>query len=99
MFELTAQHTHLAEEFRKKPYGHHSPELEAALDRIRVTNPDGKLLAVCIRPGKQWVVAHLQGEPPRAVLHTEEIFTSREDVEWAVFRLRWKSITLCDPVS
>lgn len=92
-FQLTGDGRHLAQEFKTNPYGHHSPELEAALDQLRVVNPEGKLILVCTRAGREWTVAHLEGDPPRAVLHTDLVFSSTEEAEWAVFKLRWKWLT------
>lgn len=92
-FRLTADRGDLALEFKAKPYGHHSPELEAALGQLRMVNPDGKMILVCTRPGREWTVAYLEGDPPRAVLNSDLVFSSLEQAEWAVFKLRWKSLT------
>ncbi len=92
-FRLTTDRTDLAEEFKAKPYGHHSPDLEAALDRLRMVNPEGKFILVCTRPGREWTLAHLEGDPPRAVLHGDLVFTSLEQAEWMVFKLRWEHLT------
>ena len=92
MFEINPEDTHLALEFKAKPYGHHSPELEAALDVLRSVNPQGKLIVV--RTGEQeWTIAHLEGDPPEAVLHEELRMPSPEAAEWAVFKIRWAAVT------
>lgn len=95
--ELKNTDTQLAEEFRAQPYGRHSPALEAALDRLRMVNPDGKFIVVCTDRGREWTVAHLVGEPPRAVLHPELVFASTEEAEWAVFKRRWKHMRGVEP--
>ena len=92
MFEITSSHIHLAREFKAKPYGHHSPELEAALDVLRTINPQGKLIVIRTG-GAEWTVAHLEGDPPRAVLHEELRLPSAEAAEWAVFKIRWETVT------
>ena len=92
-FRVTSDRTDLAAEFKAKPYGHHSPDLEAALDQLRVVNPNGKFILVCTLPGREWTLAYLAGEPPRAHLQTDFVFTSLEQAEWAVFKLRWEHLT------
>ena len=62
-----------------------------------MTNPQGKPLLVCTRPGREWTLAHLQGDPPRAVLHSDQRFASLEAAEWAVFKQRWKALTGREP--
>ena len=92
MFKIKSEHTHLAVEFKARPYGHHSPELEAALDVLRCVNPEGKLIVV--RTGThEWTVAHLEGEPPRAVLHQDCRLETPEAAEWAMFKIRWAAVT------
>lgn len=92
-FRLEAERTDLAAEFKAQPYGDHSPALEAALDRLRLVHPEGKLILVCTRPGREWTLAHLEGDPPRAVMHPELVYASPREAEWAVFKLRWKWLT------
>lgn len=96
-FRLQASRSDLAAEFKARPYGDHSPELEAALDQLRLLNPEGKIILVCTQPGREWTVAHLEGDPPTAVLHSDLAFSSTEQAEWAVFTLRWKWLTGAEP--
>jgi hypothetical protein len=93
VFTLTADRVELATEFRCNPYGIHSPELQAALDRLRLVNPDGKMVLVCTIPNREWVVAELRGEPLRAHMRDDLVFDSPEGAEWAVFKLRWQCLT------
>ena len=93
MFQLTADRLDLAREFRHNPYGVHSPELQAALDRLRLVNPDGKMILVCTKQNREWVVAELRGTPLRAHMRNDLVFDSLEDAEWAVFKLRWCHLT------
>ena len=92
-FRLTADRLDLAGEFKAKPYGHHSPELEAALDQLRVVNPNGKMILVCTRPGREWTLAYIKDDLSPAVLDADLVFTSLEQAEWAVFKLRWQWLT------
>ena len=92
-YKLNSERTDLAEEFRAKPYGHHSVELDAALNVLRGADSDGKLILVCTHRGREWAVAHLEGDPARAVIHHDLIFSSVEEAQWAVFKHRWKTVT------
>jgi hypothetical protein len=79
----------LAAEFRARPFGRHSPELQALLDLMRRAENCQDLILVAIAPG-QWVLGERQpdGKPPR--LLEAEAFDSREAGEWAAFRRRWE---------
>jgi hypothetical protein len=92
-FQLTADRVDLAREFRRNPYGVHGPELQAALDQLRLVNPNGKMILVCTRPNQEWVVAELRGSPLVAHRRDDLVFGSLQDAEWSVFKLRWKLLT------
>ena len=96
-FELDGERTDLAREFKAQPYGSHSAELAAALAALRGADPEGKLILVCTQRGLEWPVAHLEGDPPRAILHRDLIFSSIEQAQWAVFKRRWKALTGVEP--
>ena len=93
MYKLTTDRIELAREFRGNPYGVHSPELKAALDQLRLVHPNGKMILVCTKPGRQWTLAELRGNPLRPHLREDMVFTSLEDAEWAIFKLRWPILT------
>ena len=90
MFKLTGDRIDLAREFRDRPYGIHSPAPQAALEQLWLVNPNAKMLLVCTRPGREWTLAEIPGDPPRAHLRGDMVFESVEDAEWAVFKLRWQ---------
>jgi N,N-dimethylformamidase len=81
----------LAAEFRARPFGRHSPELQALLDIMRRAENCQDLILVSIEPGR-WVLGERQphGKPPR--LFEDQIFESREAGEWAAFRQRWQAL-------
>jgi hypothetical protein len=93
MYRLEADRLDLAREFLAKPYGIHSPELKAALDQLRLIHPDGKMVLVCTKPHREWTLAELKGDPPRAVLREDMVFTDLAEAERAVFKLRWRILT------
>lgn len=81
----------LAEEFRLMPFGHHSEALQALLLRFRDEPLEGRLVAICLTPYREWVVGVWPGRRggPMQLLR-ETVFSSREAVEWEIFRIRWK---------
>ena len=79
----------LAAEFRARPFGRHSAELQALLDIMRRAENCQDLILVSVAPGK-WVLGERQpdGRPP--CLFEAEVFGSHEAGEWAAFRRRWE---------
>ncbi len=80
----------VAEEFRRQPYGRHSPELQRLLDIFRHEPFPAKHVLVCTKPYREWALAiytGIRGDPPR--LLPGLVFTSVADAELAVFKRRW----------
>ena len=93
MFAIDPGRTDLALEFRHRPFGPHSPELQAVLNVLRSSQHCQNLLLVCTHPHAEWVLAEKQpgGQPPR--LLPGGVFASVEAAEWHAFRLRWEAVT------
>jgi hypothetical protein len=84
----------VVDEFRENPIGHHSPNLQRVLNTLRGGPLAGKYVLVCTKPFAEWVLARHPGERGKPIeLLPEHKFASREEAEWAVFRLRWKAHT------
>ena len=84
----------LVDEFRRQPIGHHSPNLQRVLNTLRGGSLGGKYVLVCTKPFREWTLARHPGERGRPIeFLREQRFTSLEEAEWAVFRLRWKAHT------
>ena len=84
----------LVDEFRQRPIGHHSPNLQRVLNTLRGGPLAGKYVLVCTRPFREWVLARHPGERGKPIeLLREHTFKSREEAEWAVFSMRWKEHT------
>jgi N,N-dimethylformamidase len=81
----------LAAEYRARPFGRHSPELQAVLDTMRRAEHCQDLILVAIGGGR-WVLGERRpgGQPPR--LLRDEAFTRLEDGEWAAFKRRWRAL-------
>jgi hypothetical protein len=82
----------LAREFKAKPFGEHSPDLQYLLNLMRSRETTGRYVLVMTRPHAQWTLARLTDDnmgPPRL---TNMTFDSLEAAEWAVFQLRWEDM-------
>jgi hypothetical protein len=85
---------HLADEFLARPFGPASPELQRLLMIFRGEAMAGKYVLICTKPFAEWTLARLgrkRGDPVELI--EDQVFTSLEDAERAVFRLRWKAHT------
>jgi hypothetical protein len=54
----------------------------------------GRYVLICRRPYREWVLArHPGGRGKPFEILDEHRFSSLDEAEWAVFRLRWKEHT------
>jgi N,N-dimethylformamidase len=83
----------LIEEFKRNPIGHHSPDLQRLLNRMRGAPMAGKFCLVVISPNREWQLAKTSGVPGKPLEMLEQRFTSMAEAEWYVFRQRWKALT------
>lgn len=83
----------LIEEFRKKPIGHHSPDLQRLLNRMRGAPMEDKYCLVVTKPGREWQLAKTTGKPGKPLKMLSKRFSTMEEAEWYVFRQRWKALT------
>jgi hypothetical protein len=92
VYEFDKSRIDLAEEFKAKPYGRHSPDLHYLLNFMRRPQHDAFHVLIVIAPGERWRLATIAPgamEPPRL---TDVEFTRLEDAEWYVFRERWRRL-------
>lgn len=93
MYEIDPSRLDLAHEFRRRPLGHHSPELQAVLDRMRSAPIEGKHCLIVETPRARWLLARMTGNPLRPVPVPGVVFTDLAEAEWTVFKLRWHAMT------
>jgi hypothetical protein len=93
MFEIDATRVDLAREFKNRPYGEHSPDLQYVLNVMRRASDQEFHVLVMTRPHAQWTLARMKPGAPTAPAMTNVVFSSPEEAEWHVFRLRWKALT------
>ena len=94
IFPIDSARTDLALEFKANPRGPHVEELRRVLHRMRTTALRGRYCAIVKEPFESWVIGRLsgvRGEPPE--IFDERVFTNLDEIEWEVFRLRWKQLT------
>ena len=83
----------LIDEFKRNPIGHHSPDLQRLLTRLRGAPMPDKFCLVVIQANREWQLARTSGTPGKPLKLLEQRFTSMADAEWYVFRQRWKALT------
>ncbi len=95
LFEIDpARDLPLARAFRAAPWGPHSADLMRLLNRLRWEPMDDKFVLVSRERNRSWVIGKLEGGRGSPVrLLDDEVFTSREAAEWAVFKRRWTKAT------
>jgi hypothetical protein len=93
MYEIDPTRLDLAEEFRRKPYGRHSAELQRILNRMRTEPFDGHY--VLLRDGRfgPYRLGRFGATPADPITPTGHVFQTVREAEWAVFKLRWKRLT------
>lgn len=93
MYEIDPSRSDLAQEFRRKPYGRHSAELQRVLNRMRSEPFEGHY--VLLRDGRfgPWKLAQLGRRPQDPMTLTGHVFQDRTEAEWVVFKLRWLRLT------
>jgi hypothetical protein len=93
-YPIDPSRTDLAREFIDNPMGPHSAALQRIVTRMRDSEPAGRYVLVTRVPYKEWGLAQISGQ--RGVdltLLEDQVFTSIEDAERAVFKMRWEQIT------
>ena len=93
MFEIDPARLDLAEEFRRKPYGRHSADLQRILNRMRTEPFDGHY--VLVRDGRfgPYRLGRFGATPADPIAFTGHVFQSVREAEWTVFKLRWRGLT------
>ncbi len=93
MYRIDPARADLAREFKERPLGAHSAELEKALLILRWGGVRGKSLILCTEPDRTWRLGKMG--PRRGAPMTEygPTYTKYADAVWACFRARWKETT------
>ena len=87
----------LVREFRARPFGAHSVELQQLLHRMRSAPIEGRHFLFMTRPHSEWTLARMSDDLPIRPVLTDTVFTDLGEAEWHVFKLRWRELTGEDP--
>ncbi|MBM3489875.1 MAG: hypothetical protein FJX68_05400 [Alphaproteobacteria bacterium] len=93
MFRIDPNRVDLAREYKARPFGVHSGDLQMVLNLMRALPVEGHHVLVMSKPHREWTLAVMGGRPPRPRLQPSQVFTSLEAAEWHVFKLRWQMLT------
>ncbi len=83
----------LAREFRAQPFGGHTPALQELLALMRTGPIEGRHFLWLSKPHKEWTLARMSDTRPLKPILIGPSFTSLEEAEWHVFKLRWEQLT------
>jgi hypothetical protein len=82
----------LAQEFRARPHGRHSADLQRVLNRMRSEPFGGRYILVQERKGQPYRLAQLGATPSDPINYTGDTFVTLAEAEWAVFKMRWRRL-------
>ena len=84
-----AGRTDLFEEFMRRPFGRHSPDLQSLLEYMRGAPIVGKHFLLMTRSNVEWMLARFtEGDPLGVERLPEIVFDNITEAERYVFRLR-----------
>ena len=94
MFRIDPSRRELAAEFKARPFGPHSGELQRVLNLMRAQPLPGRFALVAIRPHREWALARLGPAGSGRIEMVEGVrYRSPEEAEWDVFKRRWHELT------
>ena len=80
----------LFEEFMRRPFGRHTPDLQSLLNHMRGIPLVGKHFLLMTRSNVEWMLARFtEGDPLGVERLPEVVFDDIEEAERYVFRVRW----------
>jgi N,N-dimethylformamidase len=92
LYQFDPSRLDLAREFKAKPFGAHSPDLQYLLNLMRSREIAGRYVLIMTQPPAQWTLARLTDGNNGPPVLTNTSFDSLEAAEWEVFRLRWEAL-------
>ncbi|MES1152475.1 MAG: hypothetical protein ABUL54_11300 [Dongia sp.] len=93
MYRIDPTRADLAREFKERPMGAHSAELEKVLLIMRWGVVRGKSLIICTKPEREWRLGKMGPRRGTPVSEYGPTYTRHNDAVWACFRARWKEAT------
>lgn len=84
----------LAAEFRARPFGPHSAELQRLLVRMRSGPVAGRYALYAVVPHREWALVRLGAARGGKIEIVENVrYASPEEAEWDVFKRRWPLVS------
>jgi hypothetical protein len=96
MYQIDPTRIDLAEEFKRKPYGRHSAELQRVLNRMRSEPFEGHYVLIRESRFGPYRLGRFGRTPADPIAFTGQTFQTLREAEWAVFKLRWHRLTGLD---
>jgi hypothetical protein len=95
VYKITAdEDRRYIEEFRKVPIGAHSPGLQRVLNIMRLDRGGMQYVLVCRRRFAEYVIGRMPPDRSEPIeLEEDQVFATREEAEWEIFRRRWREHT------
>ena len=94
MHQIDPSRLDLAREFKAKPLGPHSPDLQKLLKIMRWDPVEGRRVALQPEPGGPWYVARLTGPKGHPIeLFRQRAYATLPEAWWTLFRQRWEDHT------
>lgn len=88
----------LVAEFRRRPLGRHTADLQELLNKFRAEPITGKPFLFMLEQHRKWALGWFSDTKPLTYrVDRDTVFTRIEDAEWHVFRLRWQKHFGFDP--
>lgn len=82
----------LAQEFRDRLHGRHSAALQRVLNRMRSGPFAGRYVLIQEHRNLPFRLARLGATLADPISYTGDTLSTLEEAEWAVFKLRWRSL-------
>ena len=94
MFQIDPHRRELAAEFKARPFGPHSGDLQQVLNLMRAQKLPGRYILITLVAHRQWGLARLGPARSGRLEMVEGVrYRSPEEAEWDIFKRRWRELT------
>jgi hypothetical protein len=93
MYRIDPARKDLAREYKEKPLGPHSAELQKVIMLLRWGGVRDKTVILCTKPDREWRLAKLGPRRGTAMQEFGPTYGTYGEASWACFRARWREIT------
>ena len=93
MYRIDPARADLAREYKTRPTGPHSAELQKLLMILRWGNVRGKTVILCTKSESEWQLGRLGPKRGTPMQPYGPVYRSGAEASWACFRARWQEVT------